>query len=64
MSNAGTTGWELALIDSAWHGSEYDGAPGLALARELGYEAVDLFVGFDPGAATPQKPKPPPRRKR
>jgi D-psicose/D-tagatose/L-ribulose 3-epimerase len=44
-----TTGWELALIDSAWHGSEYDGAPGLALARELGYEAVDLFVGFDPG---------------
>ena len=46
---ASTTGWELALIDSAWHGSEYEGAPGLALARELGYEAVDLFVGFDPG---------------
>lgn len=41
--------WELALIDSAWHGSEYEGAAGLALARELGYEAVDLFVGFDPG---------------
>lgn len=46
---AKVTGWELALIDSAWHGSEYDGEPGLALARELGYEAVDLFVGFDPG---------------
>jgi D-psicose/D-tagatose/L-ribulose 3-epimerase len=42
-------GWELALIDSAWHGSEFDGEPGLALARELGYEAIDLFVGFDPG---------------
>jgi D-psicose/D-tagatose/L-ribulose 3-epimerase len=41
--------WELALIDSAWHGSQYEGAAGLALARELGYEAVDLFVGFDPG---------------
>ena len=53
MSDAGgTTGWELALIDSAWHGSQYDGAQGLALARELGYEAVDLFVGFDPGALT------------
>jgi sugar phosphate isomerase/epimerase len=44
------TGWEVALIDSAWHGSEYEGARGLELARELGYEAVDLFVGFDPGA--------------
>jgi D-psicose/D-tagatose/L-ribulose 3-epimerase len=43
------TGWELALIDSAWHGSVYDGAPGLDLAREIGYEAIDLFVGFDPG---------------
>lgn len=43
-------GFELALIDSAWHGSRYEGAPGLALARELGYEAVDLFVGFDPAA--------------
>lgn len=41
--------WELALIDSAWHGSEYEGAAGLTLARELGYEAIDLFVGFDPG---------------
>jgi sugar phosphate isomerase/epimerase len=47
---AKTTGWELALIDSAWHGSEYEGEPGLALARELGYEATDLFVGFDPGS--------------
>jgi D-psicose/D-tagatose/L-ribulose 3-epimerase len=42
-------GWELSLIDSAWHGSEYEGARGLAKAGELGFEAVDLFVGFDPG---------------
>lgn len=42
--------WEIALIDSAWHGSGKQGRPGLALAAELGYEAVDLFMGFDPGA--------------
>jgi sugar phosphate isomerase/epimerase len=41
--------WELSLIDSAWHGSEHEGAAGLALARELGFEALDLFIGFDPG---------------
>jgi sugar phosphate isomerase/epimerase len=45
---AGEAGWEIALIDSAWHGSEYEGPSGLVRARELGYEAVDLFVGFDP----------------
>jgi D-psicose/D-tagatose/L-ribulose 3-epimerase len=50
VSDPEAAGWELALIDSAWHGSEYDGVRGLELARELGYEAVDLFVGFDPGA--------------
>jgi D-psicose/D-tagatose/L-ribulose 3-epimerase len=49
VSGSAGAGWEVALIDSAWHGSEYDGARGLELARELGYEAVDLFVGFDPG---------------
>jgi D-psicose/D-tagatose/L-ribulose 3-epimerase len=54
VSEAGsTTAWEVALIDSAWHGSEYDGARGLGLARELGYEAIDLFVGFDPGRLSP-----------
>jgi sugar phosphate isomerase/epimerase len=42
-------GWELSLIDSAWHGSRYEGAGGLELAREIGFEAIDLFVGFDPG---------------
>lgn len=42
-------GWELSLIDSAWHGSQYEGARGLAKAREIGFEAVDLFIGSDPG---------------
>jgi sugar phosphate isomerase/epimerase len=47
-SDAGR-GWELSLIDSAWHGSQYDGRPGLELARGIGFEAIDLFIGFDPG---------------
>jgi D-psicose/D-tagatose/L-ribulose 3-epimerase len=46
---ANGAGWELSLIDSAWAGSEYEGARGLAKAGEIGFEAVDLFVGFDPG---------------
>jgi sugar phosphate isomerase/epimerase len=50
-----TQGWELALVDSAWHGSEYDGPQGLVLARELGYEGVDLFVAFDPGRLSPDE---------
>jgi sugar phosphate isomerase/epimerase len=49
MTDAGAHGWEIALIDSAWHGSEFEGPRGLARAREIGYEAADLFVGFDPG---------------
>jgi D-psicose/D-tagatose/L-ribulose 3-epimerase len=49
MNDAGPPGWEIALIDSAWHGSRYEGPGGLVRAREIGYEAVDLFVGFDPG---------------
>jgi len=44
----GTEAWEIALIDSAWHGSELAGPQGLVRAREIGYEAADLFVGFDP----------------
>jgi D-psicose/D-tagatose/L-ribulose 3-epimerase len=48
-----TQGWELALVDSAWHGSEFDGPQGLVLARELGYEGIDLFVAFDPGRLSP-----------
>jgi sugar phosphate isomerase/epimerase len=49
------SGWRLTLIDSAWHGSEHEGAAGLALAGELGYEAVDLFVGFHPDELSAQE---------
>jgi sugar phosphate isomerase/epimerase len=42
--------WELGLIDSVWQGSELDGLPGHTLAREIGYDSLDLFVGFDPGS--------------
>jgi sugar phosphate isomerase/epimerase len=52
MATAHEHGWEIALIDSAWHGSALEGPAGLARADELGYEAVDLFVGFDPGRLT------------
>jgi D-psicose/D-tagatose/L-ribulose 3-epimerase len=45
-------GWEIALIDSAWHGSGREGRAGLELSAQLGYEAVDLFMGFDPRAMT------------
>jgi sugar phosphate isomerase/epimerase len=45
-------GWEIALIDSAWHGTALEGPAGLDCARELGYEAADLFIGFDPGRLT------------
>ena len=50
MSDATAGGWELSLIDSAWHGSPYEGPRGLEVAADLGYEAVDLFIGFDPAA--------------
>jgi len=48
MTAPSTDAWEIALIDSAWHGSELEGPRGLVRAREIGYEAADLFVGFDP----------------
>jgi sugar phosphate isomerase/epimerase len=44
------SGWEISLIDSVWHGSAHEGSDGLALAAQVGYDAVDLFVGFDPAA--------------
>lgn len=49
MEANGGHGWELSLIDSAWAGSEYEGSRGLAKAGDIGFEAVDLFIGFDPG---------------
>jgi D-psicose/D-tagatose/L-ribulose 3-epimerase len=52
MTDAGARGWEIALIDSAWHGTALEGPRGLVRAREIGYEAADLFVGFDPRQLT------------
>lgn len=41
--------WTLGLIDSAWFGSALEGQPGRELAKKIGFESLDLFVGFDPG---------------
>src|SRR5579871_3865648 len=41
--------WTLGLIDSAWFGSEFEGQPGREQARNIGFETMDLFIGFDPG---------------
>lgn len=41
--------WTLGLINSAWFGSKFEGKPGLDEARRIGFESLDLFVGFDPG---------------
>jgi sugar phosphate isomerase/epimerase len=42
--------WSLGLIDSAWFGSEYVGQPGREAAKRIGFDTLDLFIGFDPGA--------------
>ena len=44
--------WNLGLIDSAWFGSEYEGQPGRLQTRRIGYDSMDIFVGFDPGLMT------------
>ena len=41
--------WTLGLIDSAWFGSDYEGKNGREEAKRIGFESLDLFVGFDPG---------------
>ena len=41
--------WTLGLIDSAWFGSDYEGKGGREEAKRIGFESLDLFVGFDPG---------------
>jgi D-psicose/D-tagatose/L-ribulose 3-epimerase len=41
--------WKLGLIDSAWFGTQYEGAAGLDQARRIGFDSLDLFIGFDPG---------------
>ena len=44
--------WNLGLIDSAWFGSEFEGQPGREQAKKIGFDSLDLFVGFDPGKFT------------
>jgi D-psicose/D-tagatose/L-ribulose 3-epimerase len=46
-------GWKLGLIDSAWFGSPYEGRPGRQEAKKIGFDSLDLFIGFDPGRMTP-----------
>ena len=41
--------WTLGLIDSAWFGTDYEGRRGREEAKHIGFESLDLFVGFDPG---------------
>ncbi|HTZ67223.1 MAG TPA: sugar phosphate isomerase/epimerase [Roseiarcus sp.] len=44
--------WKLGLIDSAWFGSEYEGQRGREEAKRIGFDSLDLFIGFDPGRMT------------
>ena len=46
---SGNMNWKLGLIDSAWFGSEFEGQPGRHHARRIGFDSLDLFIGFDPG---------------
>jgi sugar phosphate isomerase/epimerase len=41
--------WKLGLIDSAWFGSPFEGRRGKEEAKKIGFDSLDLFVGFDPG---------------
>lgn len=41
--------WTLGLIDSAWFGTDYEGKRGREEAKRIGFESLDLFIGFDPG---------------
>ena len=34
--------WKLGLIDSAWFGSPYEGAPGKREAKKIGFDSLDL----------------------
>jgi sugar phosphate isomerase/epimerase len=49
----GDNKWTLGLIDSAWFGSPFEGQPGRELAKKIGFESLDLFIGFDPGKMAP-----------
>jgi D-psicose/D-tagatose/L-ribulose 3-epimerase len=42
--------WPLGLVDSAWANSTLSRAETMRLTREVGFETLDLFIGYDPGA--------------
>ena len=44
--------WKLGLINSAWFGSQYEGQTGRQEAKKIGFDSLDLFIGFDPGRMT------------
>jgi sugar phosphate isomerase/epimerase len=48
----GQANWSLGLIDSAWIGTEFAGQPGREQAKAIGFDSLDLFIGFDPGKMT------------
>ena len=52
---AKTREWDLGLIDSAWFGSTYEGQPGREEAKRIGFDTLDLFIGFDPGAMSAEE---------
>ena len=45
--------WKLGLIDLAWFGSPYEGQSGRQEAKTIGFDSLDLFIGFDPGRMNP-----------
>jgi len=50
-----TDRWKLGLINSAWFGSPWEGLPGLQKTKEIGFDSMDIFMGFDPGELTKQE---------
>jgi hypothetical protein len=54
--------WTLGLIDSAWFGSDYERKNGREEAKRIGFESLDLFVGFDPGRMSKTNRERPERR--
>ena len=47
--------WRLGLVDSAWFGSEWEGPRMFELTREIGFETIDLFVGYEPTDLAPEE---------
>ena len=47
--------WRLGLVDSAWFGSPWEGRAGFEHARAIGFESVDLFIGYDPADRSPEQ---------